>query len=67
MLLSINITFACITIVEFLSTDPIFDIDILVFMNESFTVLVAGTFIMIRYRTDHENSLHFSRDVCRIR
>lgn len=63
MLLSINITFACITIVEFLSTDPIFDIDILVFMN----VLVAGTFIMIRSRTDHENNLHFSRDVCRIR
>lgn len=36
MSLSINITFACIPIVEFLSTDPIFDIDILVFMNESF-------------------------------
>lgn len=54
MLLSINITFACITIVEFLSTDPIFDIDILVFMNESFYSF--GSWYLL-----HDQISHWSR------
>lgn len=36
MLFLINIIFVCIIIVEFFSIDFIFDIDIFVFMNESF-------------------------------